>query len=57
MARKLRSKVVVATLLALLVGIFATLPLAAQTDQDTLNKLLQRIDQLEKQVNEMKQQA
>ena len=57
MARKLQSKLFVATLLALLVGIFATLPLAAQTDQDTLNKLLQRIDQLEKQVNDLKQQA
>jgi|WetSurMetagenome_2_1015567.scaffolds.fasta_scaffold03021_7 hypothetical protein len=57
MGRAHRSNVGFALLLALLVGVLGSLPLAAQVDQDTLNKLLQRIDQLEKQVNDLKQQA
>ncbi len=57
MGKETRTKFGIALLLALLVGVLSSLPLAAQVDQDTLNKLLQRIDQLEKQVNDLKQQA
>lgn len=43
-------------ILAVLLSSFAS-PAKAQVDEKTLQQLLQRIDQLEKQVNELKQQA
>lgn len=52
MGKKTQSRMVVTILLALVAALFASLPLAAQTDQDTLNKLLQRIDALEKRLSD-----